>query len=190
MTGRLSTDVPHTLYVHLTDPALMTGTGVLRAGVQGSGAGSGELGPLLMSQLSELVGHGRIVVKPVIDLHERIAVDAYEVPDRIRERVLLRHTHCVFPWCNRPATARTDLDHVVPYDDTGPPGQTSTENLAPACRPHHRIKTFGGWRCVRMPDGVYEWASPLGQRFRVDHAGTRPLAAPEDAIASTGDEAA
>jgi hypothetical protein len=104
--------------------------------------------------------------------------------------VLLRHTHCVFRWCNRPATARTDLDHVVPYDDTGPPGQTSTENLAPACRPHHRIKTFGGWRCVRMPDGVYEWVSPLGQRFRVDHAGTRPLAAPEDALASTGDEAA
>ena len=188
-TGGRGSGAAHTLYVHLTDRALMTGTGVLRAGVQGSGAGSGELGPLLISQLSELVGHDRIVARPVIDLHEQIAVDAYEIPGRIRERVLLRYTHCVFPWCNRPA-GRSDLDHVVPYDDTGPPGQTSTENLAPACRLHHRIKTFGGWRCVRLPDGAHEWTSPQGHRYRVDHAGTRPLPAPGHTPASTKDEAA
>ena len=34
-----------------------------------------------------------------------------------------------------------DLDHTVEYSDTGPPGQTSTENLAPLCRTHHRAKT-------------------------------------------------
>jgi hypothetical protein len=176
-TGHRGAGAPHTLYEHLTDRALMTGMGLLRAGAQvpGCGAGAGELGPLLISQLSELVGHDRIVVKPVIDLHEKVAVDAYEIPDRIRERVLLRHTHCVFPWCNRPATARTDLDHVVPYDDTGPPGQTSTHNLAPACRLHHRIKTFGGWRCIRLPDTTLEWTSPAGHRYRVDHVGTRPV---------------
>lgn len=136
--------------------------------------GAGELGPLLISQLSELVGHDRIVVKPVIDLADQISVDAYEVPDRIRERALLRRTHCAFPWCNRPATTRTDLDHVAPYDDTGPPGQTSTENLAPGCRLHHRVKTHGGWRYERLSDGAIGWTSPKGRRYRVDHSRTHP----------------
>jgi hypothetical protein len=164
------------LYVHLTDEALPAKTGLVRAD---------QCGPLLVSQLSELLGHDRIVVKPVIDLRGRIAVDAYEIPQRIREHVLLRHTHCIFPWCNRPAGPRTDLDHIVPYDDTGPPGQTATDTVAPECRLHHRIKTFGAWRCRRTPDGAYEWTSPLGRRYRVDHTGTHPLRSSADSTDST-----
>ena len=61
------------IYVHLTDHTLATGTGVLRA--EG-------IGPLLADQLSELVGHGPYVVKPVIDLNDAVSVDAYEIPDR------------------------------------------------------------------------------------------------------------
>lgn len=156
----------HTVYVHLTEETLSSGVGVVRAG---------DYGPLLVGQLSELLGHDRIVVKPVIDLRDQLSVDAYEIPQRVRERVLLRHTHCVFPWCNRPATRRTDLDHVVPYDDTGPPGQTSTENLAPLCRLHHRLKTHGRWSCRRLPDGTIEWTSPSGDRYPVDHTGTHQV---------------
>jgi Domain of unknown function (DUF222) len=178
-TGRAS--APHTLYVHLTDQALLSETGLVRAD---------QCGPLLASQLSELLGHDRIVVKPVIDLRDRIAVDAYEIPQRIREHVLLRHTHCIFPWCNRPAGPRTDLDHIVPYDDTGPPGQTATDTVAPECRLHHRIKTFGAWRCCRTPDGAYEWTSPLDRRYRVDHTGTHSLASSADETSSREDEAA
>ncbi|WP_300389321.1 hypothetical protein, partial [uncultured Nocardioides sp.] len=67
-----------------------------------------------------------ITVKPVIDLHDQIAVDSYEIPDRISTRVKLKRPTCVFPHCTRTST-RTDLDHIdeyVPPDRGGPPGQT------------------------------------------------------------------
>jgi hypothetical protein len=70
------------IFVHLTDHTLATGTGVLRVE---------DLGPLLAGQLSELVGHGPYVVKPVIDLNDAVSVDAYEIPNRIRERVKLMY---------------------------------------------------------------------------------------------------
>ena len=162
------------MYVHLTDLTLATGDGVVR--VDGERT-LHDLGPILATQLSELLGHDRFVVKPVIDLHDRISVDAYEIPDRIREHLQLTYLRCYFPWCNLPAT-RADLDHIDPYDDTGPPDQTSTENLGPGCRLHHRLKTHGGWRCHRLPDGAFEWTSPHGHRYRVDHTGTHPLDQP------------
>ncbi|MFC5176726.1 HNH endonuclease signature motif containing protein [Nocardioides taihuensis] len=59
-----------------------------------------------------------LVIKPVIDLHQRIHVTAYEVPDRIKEHLTLRDHTCVFPWCTRPAET-CDTDHVHPWDTGG-----------------------------------------------------------------------
>ncbi|WP_432889411.1 hypothetical protein ACQPYH_10215 [Kribbella sp. CA-245084] len=162
----------HTVYVHLTDQTLATGTGVLRVE---------ELGPLLAHQLSELLGHERIVVKPVIDLHDQVSVHAYEIPDRIRERVRLQYPVDMFPYSGAEATMRMDQDHITPYDRTGAPsppgrpGQTGTHNLIPQGRLHHRAKTFGGWRNRRLPTGAIEWISPHGFTFHVDHTGTHPV---------------
>ncbi|WP_329002952.1 13E12 repeat family protein [Kribbella sp. NBC_00709] len=156
----------HTLFVHLTDQTLATGTGVLRVE---------ELGPLLASQLSELLGHDQVVIKPVIDLHDQVSVHCYEIPDRIRERVRLQHPVDMFPYSGAEATTRMDQDHITPYDRTGPPGQTSTHNLIPQGRLHHRAKTFGGWRSRRLPTGGIEWISPHGFQFQVDHTGTHPV---------------
>ena len=72
-----------------------------------------------------------------------------------------------------------------PYDRAGPPGQTSTDNLIPQGRLHHRAKTFGDWRCRRLPTGGIEWTSPHGFRFHVDHTGTHPLP-PVDAAGGDG----
>ncbi|WP_328988900.1 HNH endonuclease [Kribbella sp. NBC_01245] len=152
------------LYVHLSDDTLASGEGVIR--VEG-------IGPMLFSRLREVFGHDQIVVRPVIDLREKVSVDAYEIPHRIRERVVLRDLYCTFPWCNKRATRSIDLDHIKPYDPDGPPGQTSTDNLTPCCRYHHRLKTHGGWTCVRLADGALKWTSPQGARFIVDHTGTR-----------------
>ena len=100
----------------------------------------------------------QVTVKPVIDLRQAIAVDAHEIPDRIAERVRLVLPHCVFPYCNRPARS-ADLDHTEAYDKDGPPGQTSTDGLAPLCRRHHRVKTHpspaGGTWTYRAVDPAW-----------------------------------
>jgi hypothetical protein len=153
-------------YVHLTDETLATGQGVLRVE---------EHGPMIAGQLHELIGHDQVVVKPVIDLNDHISVDAYEIPERIRERVKLIYPVEQFVYGTVETTMRTDLDHVEAYDPTGPPGQTSTTNLAPLGRFSHRLKTHGDWTVRRLADGASEWLSPHGFTFWVDHTGTHPL---------------
>ena len=121
----------------------------------------------------------QVIVKPVIDLHDTVAVDSYEVPDRIANRVKLARTTCSFPHCNRPAES-ADLDHTVEFSDTGPPGQTSTDNLAPLCRHDHRAKTHPSpagrpWAVCSLSAGHWLWTSPHGQRYLVHPDGTTPL---------------
>ena len=98
----------------------------------------------------------------------------------MRELVIVRDRHCVFPWCGRDARA-TDLDHIEPYvpmDEGGPPGQTHPGNLAPLCRRHHRAKTFSGWHYERDRDGTYDWTSPHGRTWTVGPDGTLRTTAP------------
>ena len=123
----------------------------------------------------------QITVKPVIDLHDQIAVDAYEIPDRISQRVRLKRPTCVFPHCTRTST-RTDLDHIdeyVPPDRGGPPGQTATDTLAPLCRRHHRAKTHpspdGQWDYEQLTTTTWLWTSPHSLRFLVHPDGTTEL---------------
>ncbi len=87
-----------------------------------------------------------VVVKPVIDLRQRLETAGYQPTDRIRDHVIARDRTCVFPWCGRNAR-RCDLDHIVPFDHQHPDrgGPTATDNLAPLCRRHHRLKTKGRW---------------------------------------------
>jgi hypothetical protein len=115
-----------------------------------------------------------VVIRPVIDLPETASVNGYEASDRLREHVMLRRARCAFPCCHRPAR-RADQDHIEAYDTDGPPGQTSTENLAPLCRQHHRAKTHGGWAYTQLTPGEYLWIGPRAQRFHVDDAGTTAL---------------
>ncbi|TDO46426.1 hypothetical protein EV643_111279, partial [Kribbella sp. VKM Ac-2527] len=157
------------IYVHLTDHTLATGDGILR--VEG-------LGPLLASQLAELIGHGPYTVKPVIDLNDAIGVDCYEIPDRIRERVKLIHPIEQFPYGTRETDRAIDLDHIRPYDPLGPPGQTGTDNLAPLRRYAHRVKTHGRWKVRRLDRKTLEWTTPHGYRFHVTPTGTHRITDP------------
>ncbi len=123
----------------------------------------------------------QVVVKPVIDLADQIAVDSYEIPDRISQRVRLKRPTCVFPHCTR-TSARTDLDHIdeyVPPDQGGPPGQTATDRLAPLCRRHHRAKTHpspdGRWDYQQLTPTTWLWTSPHSLRFLVHPDGTTTL---------------
>ena len=95
----------------------------------------------------------------------------------MRDLVHLRDGHCVFPSCQVDARS-CDLDHTIPYDQNGPPGQTRPENLACLCRRHHRAKTTGRWRYLRTPDGDYLWHGPYGTTYLVTDQGTRRLCSP------------
>ncbi|MCY7395785.1 MAG: HNH endonuclease, partial [Nocardioides sp.] len=111
-----------------------------------------------------------VTIQPVIDLNTNPHTSAYEIPDRIRDHVILRDHTCVFPWCTRPAR-RADLDHRQNW----PEGETDARNLAPLCRRHHRTKTHTTWTYDSPEPGVHEWRSPHGYHYRRDPTGTTDL---------------
>lgn len=155
------------LFVHVTDEALRTGVGVAR--IEG-------VGPIDVRQLHEVLGHADVTVTPVLDLAHRRRVDAYEHPETVKDHVWVQTGGDCFPWTPRSATRDgVDYDHAVPYDDTGPPGQTGPHNSGPLRRRHHRTKTHGGLTTRVVGPGRHLWRTPHRQAFLVDHTGTTRL---------------
>ena len=155
------------LFVHVTDEALRSGNGVAR--VEG-------VGPIDVHQLHEVLGHADVIVTPVLDLRMRRRVDAYEHPELVKDHVWIQTGGDCFPYTPRTATRDgVDYDHAVPYDDTGPPGQTGPHNSGPLRRSHHRTKTFSGLTTKVVGPGRHLWQTPHGQAFLVDHTGTTRL---------------
>jgi 5-methylcytosine-specific restriction endonuclease McrA len=173
-TTRARRDRSVVLYVHLSEDAIRSGDPDAPAWVENAG---GQL--LTAGQIAAWCAReeSRVSVKPVIDLNRHQATDAYAVPERIAEQVRLRDRTCVHPFCQRPARV-CDLDHIVPFDPVGPPGQTSTFNLALLCRRHHRLKTHGGWTYTMIDPGVFLWHSPYGHTWLRDRTGTTDLTPP------------
>ncbi|HEY3337093.1 MAG TPA: DUF222 domain-containing protein [Propionicimonas sp.] len=152
-----------TLVIHLSDDTLTTGVGVGRCE---------QLGPLTIEQIRQLLGHSRVVVRPVFNPNGIIGVDDYEIPAAIRRAVLQRHRYEVFPYGSRTTTG-LDLDHTRPYrwGQGWTPGQTDPDNLGPLRRKSHRAKTHAGWRLTQHEPGQFTWTSPLGRRYVVTTAG-------------------
>ncbi|CAI9409592.1 hypothetical protein [Nocardioides sp. T2.26MG-1] len=152
------------VYVHLHEAALQ------RHGV----ARVEDLGPLLLDQVTRLLGHAHVDLKPVIDLHDRTRVNAYEHPETVKERVHLRTVGEVFPHATR-ISRHVDIDHPVEYDEHGPPGQTGDHNAAPLGRTSHRAKTHLGYRIRQLGPDSYLWRTPHGLHRHVDHTGTHVI---------------
>ncbi len=118
-----------------------------------------------------------VTVRPVVDPVATAPVDAYEVPGRLRDALVLRNPVDVFPFGQ--ATSRTlDADHTTPFvplDRGGPPGQTGLHNLGPLTRRHHRAVTHGRWRRRQPVEGTYLYRSPTGFVFAVTNHGTLRL---------------
>ena len=151
------------LYVHLAEAAIRGESG-------GFGRCENTRSPISADQVRDWCANAdaQVVVKPVIDLADHHHVDAYEVPDRIAEQSTLINHACVFPWCTRSARA-CDSDHIEPHDTGGP---TCSDNIAPLCRKHHRLKTHGGWSYTRIEAGTFLWTSPHGYTYLRDRTGT------------------
>ena len=125
-----------------------------------------KLGAATLTKIRTWVGHHQVVIQPVLNMARRDAVDSHDPPGWMRDLVVLRDDHCIFPRCQVDARS-CDLDHTIPYDENGPPGQTRPDNLAALCRRHHRAKTTGRWRYLRTPDGDYHWHGPYGTSYLV-----------------------
>ncbi len=157
-----------TLVVHLAAESLDDGHGICR--VPG-------IGPTTMGVVKQWLGHHRVKVRPVIDLNDPPPpVDSYEIPDRHKRLVHLRHPASTFPWST--ATNALDLDHVLPYLSRkrgGPSGQTRVDGLTPNARTEHRAVTHGGWQ-KRTPDlGTMIYRDPYGDVYLTNHTGTHDL---------------
>jgi hypothetical protein len=152
------------LYVHVAEESLLTGSGVAR--VEG-------IGPLAVTMLRFVLGNCRVRLTPVVRPYSKVAVDAYEIPARIREQVALRDSFEVFPYSSR-ASRKQDFDHTIPYRP-GVKNQTRSSNLGPLSRRVHRAKTHGGWRLEQPEPGVFTWTSPHGLRYEVGPLGSRRL---------------
>ena len=133
-----------------------------------------KLGAATLTKIRTWVGHHQVVIQPVLNMARRDAVDSHDPPPWMRDLVVLRDSHCIFPRCQVDARS-CDLDHSIPYDENGPPGQTRPDNLAALCRRHHRAKTTGRWRYLRTPDGDYHWHGPYGTTYLVTPQGTARL---------------
>ncbi|WP_136561694.1 HNH endonuclease signature motif containing protein [Nocardioides caeni] len=163
----LEPDLPGTTFGQRQITALAEGLGLT-----GTGTGTGKRnGPRVKiylhlapgSPIARMEGHGPVTrdyvrhpvrdiaghvrVQPVSDLNQTIAVDAYEIPHRLRQAVRLIHPGDVFPYAVN-LSREMDLDHQIPH---GEGGETSTDNLGPVTRSHHRIKTHDNWE-VRQPN--------------------------------------
>jgi hypothetical protein len=148
-------------------------------------------GPISWSYIRHVLGpQARFVVKPVIDPATMPAVDAYEIPERLREGLHLRTPFDIFPYAS--STSRhKQVDHNQPYvhqrnhdsgsEDSGDrqAGQTGLHNLGAMTTFHHRVKTHGGWRVEQPFPGIYVWLSPHGSVFVVDNTGTRQIRRPQ-----------
>ena len=78
-----------------------------------------KLGAATLAKIKSWVGHHQVVIQPVLNLQRRDAVDSHDPPPWMRDLVILRDGHCVFPGCTRDARA-CDLDHIDPYDPERP----------------------------------------------------------------------
>ncbi|MCX6399846.1 MAG: hypothetical protein NTX33_07960 [Propionibacteriales bacterium] len=132
-----------------------------------------DWGPVLLSQLAELLGRADITLTPVVDLRTFTSVNAYEHPATMKLRTELRTVGDVFPHsAHHPGRGAVDHDHAVAWESDGPPGQTNDLNDAPLSRRHHRAKTHHAYLLRQTGPGRYEWTTPHGLRRIVDRAGT------------------
>jgi Domain of unknown function (DUF222)/HNH endonuclease len=77
-----------------------------------------------------------------------IAVPAYVVPAHIRRALVLRDRGCVFPACDRPASA-CDSHHIHAWLQGGP---TQLDNLVLLCAHHHRLIHRSEWTVQLIDD--------------------------------------
>lgn len=143
-------DLP-TLLGLVDNPAILNGYGQIPAG-------------LARDWLEDATTWRRLVTDPVDGHLLDFGPKVRSAPPKLRSYLTARHPTCGFPGCYR-TSIDADLDHEPPWRADGTGGHTSSEDLRPLCRRHHRVKTFVNWRVEYLPDGRMRWISPSGVTF-------------------------
>lgn len=154
------------VYIHLSEQALTSSAdGIAR--VEG-------VGPLTTGSLPEFLRGTNVTVRPVVDIGGITPVDSYEIPQHMREAVVVRHPVAAFPFSSIPSRG-LDQDHSSTWRRNRGPGQTGPHNLAPLGRTAHRAKTAGVWGLNRVDAYTLHWTSPLDYEYCTDPRGTRRI---------------
>ena len=72
-----------------------------------------KLGAATLTKIRDWVGHHQVVIQPVLNMARRDAIDSHDPPPWMRDLVVLRDSHCIFPRCQVDARS-CDLDHFDP----------------------------------------------------------------------------
>jgi hypothetical protein len=103
----------------------------------------------------------RILTDPTTGEFLPAPAQRYSAPQAMREHLRVRMSTCAMPGCRRPASCRTEADHIQEFchEDPAHGGATSVDNLHLLCWRHHALKTARRVDPVRVPaDG-----SPTGR---------------------------
>ncbi|VTR77668.1 HNH endonuclease signature motif containing protein [Cellulomonas hominis] len=144
-------------------------------GVEDQPAELAGYGPIDAVQARALAWGGtwqRLVTDPLSGTVLDVGRTRYRPPAALDEHVRYRDRTCTAPGCTVPAE-RADLDHTVEYhpgaddDPARPLGATSADNLGPACRHHHRLKTETAFTLAQVEPGLFAWTDPTGHTYLV-----------------------
>jgi 5-methylcytosine-specific restriction endonuclease McrA len=80
------------------------------------------------------------------------------IPARLRRWVEEAYQACGRQGCD--SRFRLEIDHITPLAEGG---ATEKDNLWRLCGHDHHLKTYRGWRAVRLPDGNWDLVAPDGQ---------------------------
>lgn len=92
------------------------------------------------------------------------------VPPHIRDAVIARDRHCIWPGCQRPPSW-CEGHHAVHWADGGP---TSVDNITLLCGEHHHELHATGWNLTQKPDGQYTAVPPPDAPTPTNSRLTRP----------------
>ena len=92
------------LYLHLSLTDLLGLDDSDESTSGGTGIGTVDrFGPATIARIKDWASRSRVTIQPTLDMTRTDAVDAHDPPAWMRELVILRDRHCVFPWVRREA---------------------------------------------------------------------------------------
>ena len=119
-----------------------------------------KLGAATLAKIRDWVGHHQVVIQPVLNMQRGDAVDVHDPPTWMRELVMLRDGHCIFPGCTLDARS-CDLDHspLRPRRPTRPNPPRQPRLPLPTTPPRQDHRTLAIHPHARRQ---YLWHGPHG----------------------------